>query len=237
VVSVDANQMSTDYGFINRFRSWWQDLWRSSLIAWEFFRGFRKLQTIHPCVTVFGSARFKEGHPYYEMARALGQALGKQGFTVMTGGGSGIMEAANRGARDVGGKSVGCNIQLPHEQHPNPYLDVWAQFKHFYVRKVMLLRYSCAFVVLPGGFGTLDEVFETLTLIQTGKIHHFPLVVMGTDYWDVMHKSVGEGMIAAGTIDPHDMDLMFRTDDVSQAIAHILANIPDEVACYCRPVA
>jgi hypothetical protein len=235
-VSKQQDKRVTGEGLlIGRSRSWWDDLRRSVLIGWEFFSGFRKLHGIRPCVTVFGSARFPENHPYYEMARALGQALGKQGFAVMTGGGSGIMEAANRGAYEVGGRSVGCNIELPKEQKPNAFLHVWAQFRHFYVRKVMLLRYSCAFVVLPGGFGTLDEVFETLTLIQTGKIHQFPLVVMGTEYWDDMHEAVVSRMVAAGTIEASDINLMYRCDDIQQAVAHILANIPEEVACYCRP--
>src|SRR5262249_35822813 len=136
-----------------------------------------------PCVTVFGSARFKENHPYYALARDVGARLAQNGFTVMTGGGPGIMEAANRGAKDVGGGSVGCNIELPKEQKPNPYLDRWITFRHFYVRKLMLVKYSYAFIALPGGFGTLDEIFEVITLIQTGKIQEFPVVLMVQSYW------------------------------------------------------
>src|SRR5262245_21448532 len=146
------------------------ELFRAIRIFIEFIRGFRALHFVGPCVTVFGSARFKEDHPYYALGREVGRALARAGFTVMTGGGPGIMEAANRGAKDVGGRSVGCNIELPEEQRPNPYLDRWITFRHFFVRKVMLVKYSYAFVALPGGFGTLDEIFETATLVQTGKI-------------------------------------------------------------------
>src|SRR5579884_2407099 len=142
-------------------------------IFFEFLRGFRALHFVGPCVTVFGSARFNEGHPYYALAREAGSLLAQSGFTVMTGGGPGIMEAANRGAKDAGGFSIGCNIELSHEQKPNPYLDRWITFRHFYVRKLMLVKYSYAFIVMPGGFGTLDEVFETATLIQTQKILNF----------------------------------------------------------------
>src|SRR5262249_45288353 len=155
------------------------ELIRAVRIFFEFMRGFRSLHFLGPCVTVFGSARFKDGHPYYELGRTVGAGLARAGFTVMTGGGPGIMEAANRGAKDAGGFSVGCNIELPQEQRPNPYLDRWITFRHFFVRKVMLVKYSYAFVALPGGFGTLDEVFETATLIQTRKIQEFPLVLMG----------------------------------------------------------
>ena len=140
----------------------------------EFVRGFEHLGGLGRCVTVFGSARFDEDHPYYQMARDLGRSLAERGFTVMTGGGPGIMEAANRGAREGGGLSIGCNIELPMEQEPNPYLDRFVEFEYFFVRKVMLVKYSSAFVVMPGGFGTLDEVFETATLIQTEKIERFP---------------------------------------------------------------
>ena len=156
------------------------ELWHAVQIFAEFIRGFRALHFVGPCVTVFGSARFAETHRYYAMGRDVGARLARAGFTVMTGGGPGIMEAANRGAREVGGRSLGCNIELPHEQRPNSYLDRWITFRHFFVRKVMLVKYSYAFVALPGGFGTLDEVFETATLIQTGKIQQFPLSPHGT---------------------------------------------------------
>jgi hypothetical protein len=148
---------------------------RAVKIFCEFMRGFRALHFVGPCVTVFGSARFTERHPYYKVARECGIELAKAGFTVMTGGGPGIMEAANRGAKEIGGRSIGCNIELPQEQKPNVYLDHWVTFRHFFVRKVMLVKYSYAFIALPGGFGTLDEIFETATLIQTAKISRFPL--------------------------------------------------------------
>ena len=151
-----------------------KELVRALRIMAEFIRGFRALHFVGPCVTVFGSARFKEDHPYYALGREVGRELARAGFTVMTGGGPGIMEAANRGAKEVGGRSVGCNIELPAEQKPNPYLDRWITFHHFFVRKVMLVKYSYAFVALPGGFGTLDEIFETATLVQTGKIRGVP---------------------------------------------------------------
>src|SRR5215471_5155273 len=145
-------------------------------VVGEFIRGFRALHFVGPCVTVFGSARFNENHPYYKMAREMGAGIASMGFTVMTGGGPGIMEAANRGAHEAGGYSVGCNILLPGEQKANPYLDKWITLDHFFVRKVLLLKYSYAFVVMPGGFGTMDELFETLTLIQTGKMYSFPVI-------------------------------------------------------------
>src|ERR1700687_2991816 len=162
-------------------RSW--ELGKALHIFWEVIRGFRAFHSLGPCVTVFGSARFGEETPFYPLARQVGTGLARAGFTVMTGGGPGIMEAANRGAKDVGGFSVGCNIELPQEQKPNPYLDKWVTFRHFYVRKLMLVKYSYAFIVMPGGFGTLDEIFETATLIQTRKIEDFPLVLMGKNYW------------------------------------------------------
>src|SRR6478736_6477141 len=149
----------------------------------EFIRGFRNLHFVGPCVTVFGSARFAEDHPYYVAAREVGRLLAQRGFTVMTGGGPGVMEAANRGAKEAGGASVGCNIELPQEQQPNPYLDRWIECRYFFVRKVLLFKYSYAFIALPGGLGTLDELTEALTLVQTGKIQKFPVVLMGTDYW------------------------------------------------------
>jgi uncharacterized protein (TIGR00730 family) len=189
-------------------------------IALEFVKGFRTLHFVGPCVTVFGSARFHADHPYYTLAREAGSALARLGFTVMTGGGPGIMEAANRGAREAGGRSVGCNIALPHEQKLNPYLDVCLTFEHFFVRKVMLVKYSYAFVVLPGGLGTMDELFEAATLIQTGKIEGFPVVVFGRDYWRRLLELLNE-MVGAGTIDPRDLELLLFTDSVDEAMAHI----------------
>ncbi|HEY6402700.1 MAG TPA: TIGR00730 family Rossman fold protein, partial [Blastocatellia bacterium] len=176
-------------------------LWR---VMREFFYGFRKLHFIGPCVTVFGSARFKEDHEYYKLAREIGAAVSNLGFTVITGGGPGVMEAANRGAKDVGGRSIGCNIILPFEQQPNPYLDAMLEFRYFFVRKVMLIKYSYAFVVLPGGVGTMDELFEALTLIQTRKILDFPVVLMGKDYYAPLIDFFGD-MARAGTISQADL--------------------------------
>ena len=170
------------------------ECWQAFKIFRELVTGFRKLHFVGPCVTVFGSARFDETHRYYGMAREVGRLLAKSGFTVMTGGGPGIMEAANRGAKDAGGRSIGCNIVLPLEQKPNPYVDSWIDFEYFFVRKLMLVKYSYAFVVMPGGFGTLDELFEVATLIQTGKVENFPVALMGADYWRPLHGPVaGDG--------------------------------------------
>ncbi len=189
-------------------------------VVFDFIRGFRKLHFVGPCVTVFGSARFDEDHPYYKQARELGGVIAKNGFTVMTGGGPGIMEAANRGACEVGGKSVGCNIILPHEQKPNPYVQKWVSIKHFFVRKVLLSKYSYAFVVMPGGLGTMDEMFEALTLIQTGKMEEFPVVVIGTEYYKELQKHL-DLMADQQTIDRADLDLFLMTDSVDEAMAHI----------------
>jgi uncharacterized protein (TIGR00730 family) len=186
----------------------------------EIIRGFRKLHFVGPCVTVFGSARFDETHRYYAMARQVGRLLAQSGFTVMTGGGPGIMEAANRGAKDVNGRSLGCNIVLPREQKPNPYLDSWIDFDYFFVRKLMLVKYSYAFVVCPGGFGTLDELFEVATLIQTGKVQNFPVALMGTDYWapllDLLRKMADER-----TIDPQDVDRLIVSDDPGEVVSAV----------------
>ncbi|HYB94522.1 MAG TPA: TIGR00730 family Rossman fold protein [Vicinamibacterales bacterium] len=186
----------------------------------DFIRAFRAMHFVGPCVTVFGSARFDEQHRYYALAREVGAALAKVGFTVMTGGGPGIMEAANRGARDAGGLSVGCNIELPFEQEPNKYLDRWVTTRYFWVRKVVLVKYSYAFIVMPGGFGTLDELTEALTLIQTRKILQFPIVLMGKDYWAPFMAMV-KTMVEEGTISAADLDLMLLTDSVAEAMAHI----------------
>lgn len=189
-------------------------------IVMQFFKGFRKLHFIGPCVTVFGSARFKEDHPYYNMAREVSAEISKMGFAIMTGGGPGIMEAANRGAKDAGGLSLGCNILLPHEQHNNPYLDEFVDFESFFVRKELLRKYSFAFVVLPGGYGTLDELFETLTLVQTGKMEKFPIIIMGKEYHQHILAHINK-MIEAKTISPEDIDLVLFTDSTEEAVNHI----------------
>jgi uncharacterized protein (TIGR00730 family) len=188
--------------------------------ARDFIRGFRTLHFVGPCVTVFGSARLAAGHEYYELGREVGGAIARLGFTVMTGGGPGVMEAANRGAREAGGRSVGCNITLPHEQYANPYLDRHVTCHYFFVRKVLLFKYSYAFVGLPGGLGTLDELTEALTLIQTGKILQFPVVLMGSTYWAPFTDLLKE-MVAHGTISVSDLSLFLVTDSVGDAMAHI----------------
>jgi uncharacterized protein (TIGR00730 family) len=197
------------------------ELARACRIFAELLHGFRSLHFVGPCVTVFGSARFQEGHPYYALAREVGGRLSRAGFTVMTGGGPGIMEAANRGAKEACGYSVGCNIELPVEQHPNPYLDRWITFRHFFVRKLMLVKYSYAFIALPGGFGTLDEVFETATLIQTGKIKQFPIVFMGCEFWRPLLDFLRDRLLAAGTIDASDCARIFVTDSAEEAVKSV----------------
>jgi uncharacterized protein (TIGR00730 family) len=197
------------------------ELTRAIRIFFEIMRGFRALHFVGPCVTVFGSARFTADQPYYELARQVGSILAQAGFTVMTGGGPGIMEAANRGAKESGGYSVGCNIELPHEQKPNPYLDRWITFRHFFVRKLMLVKYSYAFIALPGGLGTLDEIFETATLIQTGKIKEFPIVLMGCEYWRPLLDFLRERLLAQRTIDPVDIDRILVTDSAEEAVQSV----------------
>jgi uncharacterized protein (TIGR00730 family) len=184
----------------------------------EFIRGFRELHFVGPCVTVFGSARFGENDPAYQLGRRMGRAIAELGLTVMTGGGPGIMEAANRGAKDVGGFSVGCNIKLPVEQMPNPYLDRWVEFRYFFVRKMMLMKYSYAFVALPGGYGTLDEVFEAATLIQTGKIKDFPLILMGREYWLPLIEFLRTQPLDHGAISSADLARIVLTDSIEEAI-------------------
>lgn len=186
----------------------------------DFVRGFRVLHFVGPCVTMFGSARTREDDTHYQLARRVGAEVARLGFTVMTGGGPGIMEAANRGAREAGGRSVGCNIELPFEQQPNAYLDRSVTMHYFFVRKTLLVKYSYAFVVFPGGAGTVDELFEALTLIQTGKIEQFPIIVMGLDYWREMMGFL-EKMAQVGTISARDLQLIYATDSVEDAIAHL----------------
>lgn len=189
-------------------------------VFYQFIKGFRKLHFVGPCITVFGSARFKPGHHYYQMAYDVGKMISQMGFTTMTGGGPGIMEAANRGAYEHEGYSVGCNIILPFEQHPNPFMHTWVDIKYFFVRKFLLLKYSYAFVVMPGGWGTMDEMFETLTLIQTGVIQNFPIVVMGKEYYQELGEYL-EFMVQQKTISPSDLLLIKFTDDLIEAQEHI----------------
>lgn len=202
-------------------QSRWDELRRAARIFMDLMRGFRKLHFVGPCVTVFGSARFPESHPYYQLGRRIGAEIAKTGFTVMTGGGPGIMEAANRGARDVRGRSVGCNIVLPMEQHPNPYLDMFVEFRYFFIRKLMLAKYSYAFVALPGGFGTLDELFEIATLVQTGKVKEFPIVLAGVDYWRPMLDFLRDKMVREGTIGAEDVERFIVSDSAEEIASRI----------------
>lgn len=205
-----------DLSFLSGPRSRWKEFKTMLHIMQQFIYGFRKLHFVGPCVTFFGSARFKEDHPYYDAARDLARRVGRVGFTVMTGGGPGIMEAANRGARDVGATSVGCNIVLPHEQFTNAYLDVSLTFDHFFVRKVLLLKYSICFVVMPGGAGTIDELFEVVTLIQTGKVKNFPVLLYGREYWGPTLEQL-ELMYKAGTIGREELSFVHVVDSAEEA--------------------
>jgi uncharacterized protein (TIGR00730 family) len=210
--------------FLEGPRSRWQDFKFVIKVCIEFVRGFRALHFVGPCVTIFGSARFGEDSPYYQLTRKLSGEIAKLGFTIMTGGGPGIMEAANRGAREAGGKSVGCNIILPMEQEPNPYLDKWVNIRYFFVRKTLLIKYSYVFVIMPGGFGTLDELFEAMTLIQTKTIKDFPVIIFCKDYHKDMLEHI-EQMKVRKTISPGDLSLFLITDSIDEAVTHIQKSI------------
>jgi uncharacterized protein (TIGR00730 family) len=197
-------------------------------IADEFLEGFQAVERIdRPAITVFGSARVREDHPAYAAALEAGRLLAEAGFAVVTGGGPGVMEAANRGAREAGGLSVGFNIELPHEQSSNDYLDIGVTFRHFYARKVMFVKAAEGFVIFPGGFGTLDELYESLTLIQTGKVLHFPVVLFDSAYWKPMVDWIEGRLLADGMISPEDLDLLGVTDSVEDAVEQILRPLPD----------
>lgn len=198
------------------------ELFEALKIFWDCMKGFRAFHFLGPCVTVFGSARIPSSDPYYSLTEELGYELSRRGFTVMTGGGPGIMEAANRGAKRAGGLSVGSNIELPHEQKPNPYLDRWKEFHYFFVRKLMLIKYSYAFIAAPGGFGTLDEIFETLVLIQTKKIQDFPLVLLGREFWAPMITFIETRLVELKLIDPSDKNLLYVTDSPQEAADLVL---------------
>jgi len=191
--------------------------WR---VFWQFIKGFRNLHFTGPAITVFGSARFKEDHPYYIKAREFGKRIAESGFVTMTGGGPGIMEAANRGAFENNGKSIGCNIQLPFEQQLNPYVQKSITFEHFFVRKVLLVKYSYAFIIMPGGFGTMDEFFEILTLVQTKSVTNFPIVLFGKEYYKPLEETI-EWMAEQGTISKDDINLVLITDSIDEAMKHI----------------
>lgn len=217
----NGGQIQSEAEFLTGRYSRTRETARLFKIASEFVRGFRALQKIGPAITVFGSARFEENHPFYEMARQIGRSLANEGWTVMSGGGPGIMEAASRGAKEVGGKTVGCNIRLPHEQEPNPYLDQSITFYYFFVRKMMLVKYSYGFVILPGGMGTIDEMSEAITLIQTGKLYDFPIVLMGREYWSGLMNWIRDTAVKNGTISAEDLDFIHLTDDPTEAISII----------------
>lgn len=201
------------------------DPWRALRILAEFVEGFDALAAIGPAVTVFGSARTAEGEPTYELARAIGRGLARAGFAVITGGGPGVMEAANRGCREGGGFSIGLNIELPHEQRLNPYVDLGIEFRYFFARKTMFVKYADAFVILPGGFGTLDELFEALTLIQTHRIRHFPVVLVGRAYWAGLLDWLRNSLLAAGAISPEDLDLYVVVDDAEAAVRAVVEGV------------
>ncbi|MCU0428917.1 MAG: TIGR00730 family Rossman fold protein [Cytophagaceae bacterium] len=211
------NNSKEEIRFLGGPQSRWKEFIFLNKVLFEFIKGFRALHFSAPYITVFGSARYKEDHPYYLQTVELGKKIAEMGFTVLTGGGPGIMEAANKGAREAGGPSVGCNIVLPFEQKPNPYLDKWVDIRYFFVRKTLLIKYSYAFVVMPGGFGTLDEYFEALTLIQTKKISQFPVVLIGKEYHKALLDHV-DFMLKAGTVSKEDLNLYFVTDSIEEAI-------------------
>jgi uncharacterized protein (TIGR00730 family) len=207
-------------GFLSGPRARWKEFLYTISVLGQFVKAFRTLHFIGPSITVFGSARFDENHDYYKLTREVSGELSRLGFTIMTGGGPGLMEAANRGARDVKGLSIGCNIVLPKEQKPNPYLDEFVNISHFFVRKEILRKYSFAFIVMPGGFGTLDEFFETITLIQTKKMEAFPVVIMCRDFHKQLIDHI-EYMADQGTISKHDLDLVLFTDNVVEVVKFI----------------
>ncbi len=211
---------SPDHSLLSGPGTRMRDLATLFRVARDLLRGFRALHFAGPCVTIFGSARTKPGSQYYEMARKMGEACAQLGFTVITGGGPGIMQAGNQGAFEAGGRALGVNIELPFEQALNPYVHRSVTMKYFFTRKVVLVKYSYAFIVMPGGAGTLDEMFETMTLIQTGKLKVFPIILMGKDYWQPLMDFVYR-MAEEGTISPDDPELIFFTDDVEDAKAHL----------------
>lgn len=216
-----ARHPGDPHAYLGRPESRVQDTLGATRIFSEFLRGSHALHSLWPCVTVFGSSRLGEGHSSYTLGRKVGAALAREGYTVLTGGGPGLMEAANRGAREAGGQSAGCNIVLPVEQAPNPYMDRFVTFQHFFVRKVMLVKHSVGFVALPGGFGTLDEIFEAANLIQAGTIVRFPLVLLGSDFWNPIVDVLRTQLLGAGTVDPFDLADLLVTDDADACVAHI----------------
>jgi uncharacterized protein (TIGR00730 family) len=221
--------------FLMERRSREKEMARLKRITAEFERGFKRLGKLGPAVTVFGSARFKPGHPHYELARDVGRELAIAGFTTITGGGPGAMEAANRGAHEAGGPSIGLNIILPHEQEPNPYVDDSVEFQYFFVRKVMLVKYSCAYIVMPGGLGTLDELFEAATLIQCGKIGPFPLILLGREFWNGMRDFL-LFMVKQGVFDAKEVGFGRIVDSPAEAVEMIARAVPPSVREHLQPI-
>ncbi|MCL5103866.1 MAG: TIGR00730 family Rossman fold protein [Armatimonadetes bacterium] len=222
--------------FLMHTRSPEHEAVRLEHIAEEFVTGFEALYDLGPAVSVFGSARFGEEHPYYGLGVEVGRELAQAGFAVVTGGGPGIMEAANRGAHEAKGVSIGCNIVLPHEQKPNEYVDESIEFHYFFVRKVMLVKYSCAFIIMPGGIGTLDEMFEAATLIQTRKMGPFPIICVGTEFWRDLEKLM-KHLMAAGAVGNGELDFLQITDSPKEAVDLIVSALPEAVRDCLKPIA
>jgi uncharacterized protein (TIGR00730 family) len=230
-----ASQGGHERAFLAETRTPDKERARLQRIQGEFVRGFRELYRVGPAVTVFGSARFKENHKYYKLARSVGSELARAGFATLTGGGPGIMEAANRGAHEAGGASYGLNIILPHEQSANPYVDKSVEFHYFFTRKVMLVKYSCAFIIMPGGLGTLDELFEASTLIQCNKIGPFPVILMGVSFWEGMRKW-GQFMMKQGVFTADEIRFGWRTDSPAEAVDVIRRTLAPAVRNQLRPL-
>jgi uncharacterized protein (TIGR00730 family) len=231
----DNEAANRERNFLTQTRTPEREKARLKRIMAEFERGFEQLHDLGPAVTVFGSARFKPGHPHYELAREVGRELARAGFTTITGGGPGAMEAANRGAHEVGGPSYGLNIVLPHEQKPNPYIDHNVEFNYFFVRKVMLVKYSCAYIVVPGGLGTLDELYEAATLIQCGKIGPFPLVLLGREFWKGMRDFL-LFMVDQGVFDAKEVGFGKIVDSPSEAVEMVVRSLPAPVRKHLKPI-
>jgi hypothetical protein len=226
---------NSEYQFLMTARTVEREKERLLRIQEEFIRGFKGLYDVGPAVTVFGSARFKPSHPYYKLARQVGAELARRGLATLTGGGPGIMEAANRGAHETGGRSYGLNIILPHEQCENPYVDKSIEFRYFFIRKVMLVKYSCAYIVMPGGLGTLDELFEAATLIQCKKIGPFPLVLMGKKFWAGLRR-FGQFMMSQGVFNPEELGFGRITDSPQEAVDLIVRSLPPAVRAQLKPL-
>jgi uncharacterized protein (TIGR00730 family) len=227
--SAEDDPVHDERNFLLGARSLENEIKRLARINSEFENGFKKLLKIGPAVTVFGSARYKEGHPYYELARKVGRKLAEAGFAVLTGGGPGLMEAANRGAFEAGGKSYGLNIILPHEQKPNQYVNDSIEFRYFFIRKVMLVKYSCAFIIMPGGMGTLDEMYEAATLIQCKKIGPFPLILMDKKFWKNV-KDLTKFQVEQGAVGKDEIGFALRLDSPAKAVKYILESVPENAA-------